>query len=55
MDTTGTFKRRKMDVAAEGFDPARVHEPLFVKLPQDGYTPLDALLYLQIQSGKVRL
>jgi fatty-acyl-CoA synthase len=55
MDTTGTFKRRKMDVAAEGFDPAKVQDPLFVKLPQDGYQPIDAALYRRIQSGDVRL
>jgi fatty-acyl-CoA synthase len=55
MDTTGTFKRRKMDVAAEGFDPAKVPDPLFVKLPQDGYQPIDAALYRRIQSGDVRL
>jgi fatty-acyl-CoA synthase len=55
MDTTGTFKRRKMDVAAEGFDPAKVSDPLFVKLPQEGYRPIDAALYQKIQSGEVRL
>ncbi len=55
MDTTGTFKRRKMDVAAEGFDPGVVKDPLFVKLPQGGYQPIDAALYRQIQSGALRL
>jgi fatty-acyl-CoA synthase len=55
MDTTGTFKRRKTDVAAEGFDPAAVHDPLFVKLPQSGYQPIDAALHRRIQSGEVRL
>jgi fatty-acyl-CoA synthase len=55
IDTTGTFKRRKMDVAAEGFDPAKVQDPLFVKLPHDGYQPLDAALYRRLQSGEVRL
>jgi fatty-acyl-CoA synthase len=55
MDTTGTFKRRKMDVAAEGFDPAKVQDPLFVKLPHEGYRPIDAALYQRIQSCEVRL
>jgi fatty-acyl-CoA synthase len=55
MDTTGTFKRRKVDVAAEGFDPAKVVDPLFVKLPHDGYQPIDAVMYNRIQSGEVRL
>jgi fatty-acyl-CoA synthase len=55
MDTTGTFKRRKMDVAAEGYDPTKVEDPLFVKLPHGGYQPIDAALYRRIQSGEVRL
>ena len=55
MDTTGTFKRRKVDVAAEGFDPAVVQQPLFVRLPQGGYQPIDAALYRRIQNGEVRL
>jgi fatty-acyl-CoA synthase len=55
MDTTGTFKRRKVDVAAEGFDPAKVIDPLFVKLPHDGYQPIDDVMYSRIQSGEVRL
>jgi len=55
IDTTGTFKRRKMDVAAEGYDPAKVEDPLFVKLPHDGYQPIDAEVYRRIQSRDVRL
>jgi hypothetical protein len=44
-----------MDVAAEGYDPTKVEDPLFVKLPHDGYQPIDAALYRRIQSGEVRL
>jgi fatty-acyl-CoA synthase len=55
IDTTGTFKRRKVDVAADGFDPAAIKDPLFVKLPQTGYQPIDDALHRRIQAGEVRL
>src|SRR6184192_3177738 len=31
MDVTGTLKQRKLALAAEGYDPARVTDPLFVR------------------------
>ena len=51
---TGTFKPRKTDLVAEGFDPARVADPLHF---DDGtrYVPLDAALHAAIVSGAVRL
>jgi fatty-acyl-CoA synthase len=55
METTGTFKRRKVDVAAEGFDPAKIADPLFVKLPGQGYTPIDSELHARLAAGEVRL
>ena len=51
---TGTFKVRKVEDASEGFDPARVSDPLFF---DDGtvYRPLDAGLYAQISKGACRI
>ncbi|WP_457818026.1 hypothetical protein, partial [Staphylococcus aureus] len=37
IETTGTFKYRKMDLVEQGFDPAKVEgEPLFVRDPENG-------------------
>ena len=51
---TGTFKYRKLDLVAQGFDPATVKDPLYVR-GADGYEPLTAPLYAKIMGGEVRL
>ena len=42
-DMTGNYKLRKVDLQREGFDPALVSDPLFVRLePARAYVPLTA-------------
>ncbi len=56
IETTGTFKYRKMDLVEQGFDPAKVDgEPLFVRDTENGYVPLTAELYAKIIAGEFRL
>lgn len=56
LDVTGTFKQRKVDLVSEGFDPARVRDPLyFYDAAQGVFTPLDAALHHRIVSGGVRI
>ena len=39
----------------EGYDPARVRDPLFVDDPSGGeYAPLDAMTYERLQRGLLR-
>jgi fatty-acyl-CoA synthase len=56
LEATATFKPVKGALVAEGFDPARVNEPLYV---YDGesevYVALDAERYAAIVSGDARL
>ena len=54
MAMTGTFKPRKTELIAEGYDPARVADPLHF---DNGtrYVPLDAALHAEIVSGAMRL
>ncbi len=55
-ELTGTWKYSKRELVREGFDPEAVADPLYCALsPARGFVPLDAELYRQIQSGKVRL
>lgn len=55
-ETTGTFKYRKMDLVADGFDPDKVQEPLYVADPQAGtFVPLDAAKRQAILDGELRL
>ena len=56
LEITGTFKPRKQELVAEGFDPARAPGALFVAdRERDGYVPLDAARYADICAGRVRL
>ncbi|MGH6951399.1 MAG: long-chain-acyl-CoA synthetase, partial [Vitreimonas sp.] len=56
IETTGTFKYRKVDLVRDGFDPARIEHPLYFDDPDtEGYVPLSPALYDKIQSGSLRL
>jgi fatty-acyl-CoA synthase len=50
---TETFKPKKSDLVAEGFDPARVSDALYADTGK-GYELLDAALYTRISSGLIR-
>jgi fatty-acyl-CoA synthase len=56
LEITGTFKHRKVELAREGFDPARVVDPLYFADAAAGtYVPLDAALHARIAAGELRL
>jgi fatty-acyl-CoA synthase len=53
--TTSTFKYRKVELKREGFDPARVHEPLYVLgSGQSGYEALRPEHHARILAGDWR-
>jgi fatty-acyl-CoA synthase len=56
IDATATFKQRKVDLVAEGFDPTRITDAIFFDDPRAGaYVHLDEALYAKIVSGAIRL
>lgn len=56
IETTATFKQKKIDLVAQGFDPARTRDPIYFNDPQaKAFVPLDAALYARILAGEVRL
>ena len=56
LDSTSTFKPKKNDLVAEGFDPARIDEPLyFDKRAERAYRRLDGALFEAIVSGALPL
>ena len=55
IDTTGTFKYRKMDLVDDGFDPARIKQPLYVKDPDKGYVKITKPVLAKILAGGIRL
>jgi fatty-acyl-CoA synthase len=56
LDTTGTFKQRKIELVAEGFDLTRSPDPLYFQDCAKGtFVPLDAALRERIVSGDFHL
>jgi fatty-acyl-CoA synthase len=56
LDATATFKPVKRALAAEGFDPAKVTDPLYVFDGEwDAYVALDAQRHVVIASGDARM
>src|SRR5881409_1845672 len=56
MDVTGTLKQRKLALAAEGYDPARAGDPLFVRDDAAcAYVPLTTAVLAAIRDGRRRL
>jgi fatty-acyl-CoA synthase len=56
IETTGTFKYRKVDLVRDGFDPAKIEQAVYFDHPdQNAYVEVTPALYAQIQSGAFRL
>ena len=55
LETTGTFKIRKLDLVADGFDPARIKGPLYFHDPQAGYVTLTKALFGRLTAGAVKV
>jgi fatty-acyl-CoA synthase len=56
IETTSTFKQRKVDLVKQGFDPVAIGDPIYFFHPQlQAYVQLDAQLYADICAGKVKL
>ena len=56
LDVTGTFKPKKTELVAEGFDPAHITEPLYFDDRRAGaYVKLEGALFDAIVSGALAL
>jgi fatty-acyl-CoA synthase len=56
METTSTFKQRKLDLVKEGFDPSASSDPVYFLDPgRNAYVRLDAAAYADICAGRVKL
>jgi len=55
LPATETFKIAHARLAADGFDPDRIGDPLYIADPAAGaYAPLDAALYGRLAAGEWR-
>jgi fatty-acyl-CoA synthase len=55
IETTGTFKIRKMDLVADGYDPGKVKGPLFFHDPKRGYVKVTKGVLEKIAQGSVKV
>ena len=56
LETTSTFKQRKLDLVKEGFDPTKIGDPVFMfDAAHQTYAKLEAAQYPRICSGEVKL
>jgi fatty-acyl-CoA synthase len=56
LELTGTFKLRKLELALEGYDPARVRDALYMDdAANSAYVTLDRQRYEQLLARTVRL
>ena len=54
LELTGTFKLRKQEPLAEGYDRTRITDPLYFD-DRQAYVRLDDELYARVQQGTLRL
>jgi fatty-acyl-CoA synthase len=56
IDVTATFKQKKIDLVAQGFDPGLIDDPIYFNDPAaKAFVRLDAALNDRIRNGQVRL
>ncbi len=56
IETTGTFKYRKVDLVRDGFDPAKIEHEIYFDDPNThSYARITPELYQQIQAGAFKL
>ena len=56
LDLTGTFRPRKVELVAEGFDPARSDDPIYFDDRRAGaYARVDAAFVAALKAGAIAL
>jgi fatty-acyl-CoA synthase len=55
IETTGTFKARKMDLVADGYDPAKIKGPLYFHDARRGYVKVTKAVFEKIAAGTVKV
>lgn len=56
LETTGTFKLKKVDLIREGFNPEQLSDPVYFRHPmQDAYIRMTGQHYQDLLAGKLRI
>jgi len=54
LDATGTFKVRKVDLVAEGYDPAKIKGAVFFHDPKKGYVKITKAVWEKLEGGAIK-
>jgi fatty-acyl-CoA synthase len=55
IETTGTFKVRKLDLIADGYDPGKIKGPLYFRDPKKGYVKVTKGVFEKLSAGLVKI
>jgi len=55
IETTGTFKVRKLDLIADGYDPGKIKGPLYFRAPKKGYVKVTRGVFEKLSAGLVKI
>jgi len=55
IETTGTFKVRKLDLIADGYDPGKIKGPLYVRDPKRGYLKVTKGVFEKLSTGLLKI
>ncbi|MDB5457674.1 MAG: long-chain-acyl-CoA synthetase [Caulobacter sp.] len=55
IETTGTFKYRKIDLVEDGFDPTRFKNPLYFRDPAKGYVKVTKAVHAKLLDGGYKI
>ncbi|HEX7943194.1 MAG TPA: long-chain-acyl-CoA synthetase [Phenylobacterium sp.] len=55
LDATGTFKVRKLDLVADGYDPGKIKGAMFFHDPKRGYVKLTKSVFDRLAAGAIRV
>jgi len=55
IETTGTFKYRKMDLVTDGYDPTRTKAPTYFRSSNKGFIKVTKAVFDKIQAGGYKL
>jgi fatty-acyl-CoA synthase len=55
LETTGTFKTRKMELIADGYDPGKIKGPLYFHDPKKGYVKVTKGVFEKLSAGALKV
>jgi fatty-acyl-CoA synthase len=55
IETTGTFKYRKMDLVSDGYDPALTKTPTYFRNGDKGFIKVTKTVFEKLKAGGYRL